>query len=294
VNKSTSYIIVNKKCIPEKQAVIPAVTSGLYYGAGCFETFIADNGKIFKFDEHISRMSRGLDYLGTSENDKISIDLILRQIKTLLEKNQLTNKRCRIRIQASLNEKAGYSRAQDSSLILIITCAESAKHLNPETLIMSETSVVPSSARPVDLKLSNMLHYRQAYREAEAKGSDDALMLNTEGFIAETSIANIFWKSGNTIYTPSAECSILPGIMRNSFIDIIQNRLDLELIEGSYKIEKLLNADQVWITNSAVDFQPVSTLENKSYKVDNDLNSELDHHFQQYKVKHLTDVCAVQ
>jgi branched-subunit amino acid aminotransferase/4-amino-4-deoxychorismate lyase len=84
--------------------------------------------------------------------------------------------------------------------------------VNRLALIISKKGV-PGECRPASLKLSNMLHYRNAFREAADAGADDALMLTVMA-IAESSIANIFWKKENEVYTPSPACDILPGIMR--------------------------------------------------------------------------------
>lgn len=277
------YIILKGSCIPEDKALIPAVTSGLFYGAGCFETFIAENGSIFKYRDHIERLNRGLDYLGISGKERVEGKKILSQIKKLLEKNALSGKRSRIRIQASLADRGGYSIKNDSSIIVLITTEFSQKKSNPRKLILSETSVVPSSARPSELKLSNMLHYRRAYREAQEKGAHDAVMVNVNGFVAESSIANIFWMKDKKIFTPSADCDILPGIMRNSIIEILRDRMQYEVKEGRFSMDELLKADFVWLANSVLEWVPVSDIEKISFEIDEDFFADLEYKLQTYK-----------
>lgn len=282
--------MLNGSCVPEEEATIPAVSSGLYYGAGCFETFIAENGKIFRFDDHIDRLNRGINYLGVSESEIIRGESVLQQINTLVAKNNLSESRSRIRIQVSLAEKGGYSKRNNSSIIVIISSRLAEKKSTPKKLILSETGVVPSSARPSDLKLSNMLHYRQAFREAEEKGADDAVMVNTEGFVAETSIANIFWMKDEKVFTPSNECDILPGIMRHSIIGIIRNKMRYEVIEGTFSLQELTEADFVWLTNSVVEFVPVSEIENISFQTDQHFFSDLRKSFEEYKQENSVNV----
>lgn len=290
MSSSKKYISLNGSCIPEKVAMIPAITSGLYYGAGCFETLVAEENGIFKFDEHIQRLNRGLEYLGVSNEKMIKAESILREIKTLLVNNSLVDKRSRIRIQVSLEEKGGYSISKNASIIVVITADSTEKNPTPRNLILSETSVVPSSAVPGDLKLSNMLHYRQAFREAEGKGADDAIMITEKGFVAETSIANIFWMKDDTIYTPSEECEILPGIMRNSLIEIVKDDLKYELNEGKFTMDELLKADLVWLTNSVLEFVPVAQIENISFKYDEQFLSVLQNKLNRYKKENTTHV----
>ncbi|MDZ7719376.1 MAG: aminotransferase class IV [Balneolaceae bacterium] len=290
MSKPDKYIILNGSIIAEDEAKIPAVSSGLYYGAGCFETFIAENGGIFKFKAHIERLNRGLKYLGVSGKDWVDEDLILKQVKELLEKNGLSNNRSRIRVQVSLNEKGGYLKRDESSLITVISSQIAEKKSDPKKLILSETIVVPSQARPSELKLSNTLHYRQAFREANKKGADDAVMLTVKGSVAETSIANIFWMKDGKVFTPSVHCDILPGIMRNSIIEILNDQLQIDAEEGQFNMDDLLNADFVWLTNSVLEVIPVSDIENISFRVEADFFTLLEKELERYKKENTTYV----
>lgn len=283
MSESVNYIMLDGSCLPEEEAVIPAVTSGLYYGAGCFETFLTENGSIFKFKDHIDRLNRGLKYLGALDKQTIDGELILHQIKTLLAKNNLCESRSRVRIQVSMAEKGGYSKRNDSSIIVIISTKLTTETSDPKKLILSETRVIPSSARPANLKLSNMLHYRQAFRVAVEKGADDAVMMNGKGFIAETSIANIFWMKDDRVFTPSNECDILPGIMRHSIIEIIRNKMPYEITEGKFRMDELMKANSVWLTNSVFEFVPVLEIENTSFRVNHDFFSDLKKKLEMYK-----------
>lgn len=290
MSDSSDHIILNGELIPKSQAAIPAETSGLYYGVGAFETFLCEKGRIFKFYEHVERLHSGLEYLEFSKDKTMDAISILGQIQSLLKKNDLFETDTKIRIQVSLAENQGYSGYQDSSFITIITSAEIKKSYTPQHLILSKTSVVPSSARPARFKLSNMLHYRQAYREAEQKGADDSVMLTTGGFVAETSIANIFWLRKDRVFTPAEECDILPGIMRNSILNIIREKLGYEVNEGNYSMDELMNADSVWLTNSAIGVVPVSKIEDISFNNERNFFSDLSEHLSAYKKENMTDV----
>ena len=290
MSDSLNHIFLNDELVSENKAKIPAVTSGLYYGAGAFETFLSERGNIFKFSDHLSRLNRGLSYLGVSKENYFSERKILDQLKELIKENNLSDKNARVRIQVSLSEKQGYSSGDDMPLISMITATSIQERKEVQSLILAENSVVSTSARPTHLKLSNMLHYRNAYREAEQKGADDAILLNHDGFVAETSIANIFWKKDDVIYTPSDECDILPGIMRNSIIDILRNRMQVPVKEGRFGVDELMEADSIWLTNSTVGFIPVLQIQDTSFKTKNEFLSELEKELPTYKEEYMTDV----
>lgn len=290
MSEPVKYLILNGSCVPEEEAMIPAITSGLYYGAGCFETFLAESGRVFKFDEHIERLNRGLEYLGASSAERVDEEKILSQVKKLLEKNGLSGKRSRIRIQVSLTGKGGYSKRNGLSTVTVISSQIADKKSEPKKLIVSEICVVPSSARPSTLKLSNMLHYRQAFREAQEKDADDAVMVTIDGVVAETSIANIFWIKDEKVFTPSTSCDILPGIMRNSIIEILRNQMEYEVKEGKFSKHELLKADFVWLTNSVLELVPVSDIERTSYRIDEHFFSDLKNELQAHKKENSTHV----
>jgi branched-subunit amino acid aminotransferase/4-amino-4-deoxychorismate lyase len=86
-------------------------------------------------------------------------------------------------------------------------------------------------------------------------------MLNTKGLIAECSSSNIFWRVGNKIYTPSLECDILNGVIRQVIIEKLANSTDYELIECKAKLKALKKADEVFITNSSFKILPVEQIE---------------------------------
>lgn len=262
MNENRSLEYLNGNWIKRGEGVGSYIGAGLFYGAGCFETMLLEEGKIFKFNEHIKRLHDGLCYLGRESQNLPEPDQLRELISELIHKNELKRSRCRVRIQCSLPERR-IEYSTDESVILHITAEKISPSVNPvEKLSRVNTKVVPAVCRPTHLKLSNMLHYRQAYHEAQLRGSDDAVMLNMNNFVAETSKANIFWMKGDQIFTPSAECDILPGIMRNSILDILHYSFkEVTLNEGAFEFLNLANADLIWITNSIMEISAVTSLD---------------------------------
>lgn len=238
------------------------IGAGLFYGAGCFETMLFEEGKIFKFSEHMKRLLDGLRYLGRESKSLPEPDQIREIISELIRKKGVEGSKCRVRVQCSLPDR-GYETLANGPVIIHVTADKITPSGNPNVKLgRVKPKVIPSECRPSHLKLSNMLHYRQAYHEAQLSGSDDAVMLNMNHCVAETSKANIFWMKGDHIYTPSAKCDILPGIMRNSVVDILhQSFKEVYLTEGEFEYSCLADADFIWITNSILEISGVSHLD---------------------------------
>lgn len=98
-------------------------------------------------------------------------------------------------------------------------------------------------------------------RRSKNKGYDGSLFLNYNNEICETSYANIFFRKGNTLYTPHLRCGILPGVMRDDIIKFARST--------GYKVEKsfltlkdIENVDEAFISNSVLAVYPVNNIKN--------------------------------
>ena len=97
-----------------------------------------------------------------------------------------------------------------------------------------------------------------AAREVAAD-ADDALMLNTHGHVASSTIANIFLLRGNELVTPSLDQGILPGIMRRVLLDNAK-KMGSVPVEKTVSLEDLFRADAVFLCNSLRFLRPVTEL----------------------------------
>jgi len=282
-------VSLNGRIVENAYATVQAESDGLYYGAGCFETFTSYSGKFLHLDRHIRRLNGGVSYLAGKDEDMFGQGQIRSEILKLLEANKLSEKRARIRMQVSMADRLGYSPAgiEKTGFSVLITAAAIPERLHKTySLATVETKVVPASCRPVNFKLSNMLHYRQAGIEAKRAGADDALMLTVNGSVAETSIANIFWETDGTIYTPSTSCDILPGVTRGIVLDLVKTHKG-KIIEGEFTLRELKSATTVWICNSIKEIALVSKIDGLTYPTDSTLSRKLHQDFETYKKENL-------
>lgn len=280
------YVSVNGKIAAQEDASVPAVTDGLYYGAGCFETFKSYHGSFLHFDQHIDRLNSGLKFLSGSDDNHYSAEVLRNEILNLLNRNKLSTQEAVIRIQAFIGDRIGYISRDKPQIQTVITSHKLNVPAGTLALDTSANTVVPATCKPAHLKLSNMLHYRQAGITAKNNGADDALMLTVNGIIAETSIANLFWESGSVVYTPSAACDILPGIMRTIVIKLLQ-RMGVQVEEGEYPRSDIMKSRQVWITNSVREVIQVSQIDSQKFNTNTKLVASLEKELKRYKRNHL-------
>ncbi|QUM83931.1 MULTISPECIES: aminodeoxychorismate lyase [unclassified Moritella] len=109
------------------------------------------------------------------------------------------------------------------------------------------------------LKTLNRLDQVMIKQELDANGMADGLVCSTDGYVIETSVANVFWVIGDKIYTPSTKRSGIEGVMKTHILNLL-NKLGLTLKTGDYTITDVLGADEVFITNSVMEVVPVNRI----------------------------------
>lgn len=111
-------------------------------------------------------------------------------------------------------------------------------------------------------KTSNYLENYFLLQTAIGNGFDDVLFTNSKGQITETSKCNIFFVKNGTLYTPNLSCGLLHGIIRSWLIDRA-NACGIKCIIGNFNTENLLDADEVFLTNSAMGIMHTRSIDKK-------------------------------
>ncbi len=101
-----------------------------------------------------------------------------------------------------------------------------------------------------------------AKREALRQGADEAVMLNSDGHVAECTGENIFIYRKGVIYTPAVSECILEGITRDSIIKVARD-LGYTVIEKDITRSELISADEVWMTGTAAEIGPVTMIDGR-------------------------------
>lgn len=281
MNKNSRSIIFDGNLIPVDKPVAPAESRGLMYGDGIFETFRTYSGQIFLLEKHLTRLKAGLNTLDIPAPTDLQIDKLKPLVSELLEKNDLSD--AIIRVQAWRGGKRGYRPDSEARSHFSVTASPCPETFDPPKLVSVDRRRIPSEALPSDCKHSNGINYILAAREAEKKGGDDALMQTSDGWISETTIANIFWNKGDRVFTPSIDCDLLPGITRNIILDLIRQHDSLKLNEGTFELDHILDADSAWICNSVREILPVKQIDEHSLDVNHKAITELKRRFVRFR-----------
>ena len=236
---------------------------GYLLGDGVFDTLVAFNGIPVEGDRHLARLLNQAEQIGiaVAESD-IRTDwqevLSMSDSNACILRTTVTRGRTERGLWPS-TAKAGGAPVRSVS----------ATPWAP-ALIQGSVSLVTSAIRRNDqsptsrLKSTSYLDNILAAREATARGVDDALLLNTHGKVACSTIANVFALTGTRLATPPLNDGVLAGTMRALVLELAAS-VGLSAEERSLMPAELAAGDLLFVTNSVRFLRPVSSLDGKAW-----------------------------
>ena len=262
------FIWSNGKLIPWREATTHVLTHSLHYGMGVFEGIRAyktpKGTAIFRLNEHVKRLFNGTKIF------QITLPYTEAEIRQaiidVVNANQLES--CYIRPLIYIgSEKLGIS-PKGNTIHTIIAAWLWGAYLGEDGLnkgIRVKTSsftrhFVNSSlvrAKASGYYINSIL----ANQEVTANGYDEALLLDTEGYVSEGAGENIFIVKSGKIYTPDL-ASCLDGITRDSVVTIARD-LGIEVIEKRITRDEVYCADEAFFTGTAAEVTPIRELDGR-------------------------------
>lgn len=251
-------ICYNGNFIPAQNAIIHATDRGFRYGDGFFETIKVANGNIVLEEFHRKRIIDAVKLLKYSFKPTVIIEKVFESVLQLCLKNDCI-KSARVRIVFSNGE--GDLFKKDTTINFLIEAAphNTLQQATPLRLGVF-TEMLKSRGRYAALKSTSALIYALAIRHAQENNLDECLILNDNGNIAETAIANIFWIKAGSVYTTPLSEGCIAGVLRSFLLASVKN-----IIEKPCTIAEIKNADEVFITNAVRGVIPVASIEDAVY-----------------------------
>ena len=256
--------------VPLKDANVNIMTHALHYGTGVFEgirgNWSEEQGvvNIFRLREHYERLLQGcrllmLDIPYTADQlCDITVELVERNghrqdiyIRPLAYKSA---------------ELVANLKLQDLESDFALITIPFGNYLGSDTLRCCTSSWrrVDDPMIPARLKISGIyVNSILAKTEATLAGFDEAIILNHDGHVCEGSGENLFLVVDGKMITPALEDNVLPGITRDTVIQLAQSELGLEMVERTVDRSELYLADEVLLTGTAAHLTPVVELDNR-------------------------------
>ncbi|MGN1400778.1 MAG: aminodeoxychorismate lyase [Bacillus sp. (in: firmicutes)] len=249
---------VNGQFVEEAAAVISPFDHGFMYGMGLFETIRVYEGHPFLLDDHIDRMTAGLEEMDIK--NPFSREKWLSLIKELLDVNGISNARVRLNVSAGVGQ-AGLPSGPyyTPSTILFISPLGHA----PDSLAAKKARILELKRDVPFGKSRHKTHHFgnniAAKMELNQHPEDEGIFLTEGGHIAEAITSNIFWVKNEVLYTPSLDTGILPGTSRK-FIMGLAKTMDIPIREGLYSCCELACSEEVFLTNAVQEIVPLEEI----------------------------------
>src|SRR2546423_4733318 len=261
--QETEKIWMNGELVDWADARIHVGSHGLHYGSGVFEGIrayeTAKGTSVFRLSDHLKRLENSARLL------YMDLPYTLEELRAacfeLIGVNGLPE--CYLRPIAFFGYGELGVAATGNPIDVVIMSWPWGTYLGAEGLekgirvkISSWTRVgsnmIPHVAKATGIYLNSML----AVMEANRAGYDEAILLTSDGFIADGSGENGFLVKDGTIYTPDLSASILPGITRDTIIQIAQD-LGYTVVEKQLIRTDLYLADEAFMTGTAAEVTPL-------------------------------------
>lgn len=256
-----NLIFLNDKIVKDTEGLLSTFDRGFLYGDGLFETLRAYEKKLFRLEDHVTRLSNSAQYFNIPF--RYTSQQIRQIIEHLLTENNLKDAYIRMTLSRGLGVNGLIPTGTGTPTFAVHTKPLPAY---PASLYKTGVSLIISRIRrsttcPISChKTLNFLTNYLIKREAAEKGAHDALVLNTDNHIAECAVSNIFIIDKNTVITPSSKANILPGITRKIILELCKEN-GIHASEELFGLERVFGASEVFITNSLMEIMPVSKID---------------------------------
>ena len=260
------YAFFRGQFVPLSEAKIGVMTNSLHYGTAAFEgirgNWNSEQGQLylFRIKEHYQRMYQGCQILKIDlpyTNDELF------QITVELVEKCGFQEDLYIRPFAYKSTEALGVRLHDLECDFLVFAFPWGPYLDTDKARCCVSSwrcpeEVPR-AKLTGLYINNAL----AKTDAIENGFDEAIMLTSDGYVAEGSGENIFLVIDGKLITPASYNDILMGITRDTVIKLAKNELGIETIERPIYRNELYTADECFLTGTAANITPVAEIDRR-------------------------------
>jgi branched-chain amino acid aminotransferase len=261
----TMLVYLNGKLVPKEEAKVSVFDHGYLYGDGIYETLRAYEGALFLLDRHLSRLKHSADSI--SLKLPLPLEGIGAALNETVKANKLSDAYVRIQVSRGPGE-IGLDPALCPEPTTVIV-AKPFKDYPPEhyeegvsVAIVKTRRNHPLALNP-SIKGTNFLNNILAKIESIRAGAYEAVMLNWEGYVAEGTISNLFFVKSGVLSTPSLQTGILEGVTRGLVLDLARKE-KMGTRESLILPEELVDADEVFITNSTIEIMPVTSVDGRA------------------------------
>jgi branched-chain amino acid aminotransferase len=276
---------LNGSVIDEESATVSVRDTGLLHAAGVFTTMRSYGGKVFRLDQHLRRLRDSCEALFIPLQHKDEV--LTRAASEVLERNNLSDARLRLTVTRGLaRQDPLHGLRLEPTAFLTATDLEPY----PQEYYQRGLTVILNDEQklnPYDLqaghKTLNYFSRLAGLREANRRGAGEALWFDVHNYLQSGSISNVFVVKDGRLLTPPTPQEIrdkasatppphsrsatLPGVTRAVVMELAAKE-GIEASPAALTVNDVLDADEVFLTNSIMGVMPVCRIERKAIGAD--------------------------
>jgi len=253
-------VFLNGKYLPEQEAKISIFDRAVTFGDAIYEVAGVLDGKLVDFEHHMQRYFSSLKKL--SMESPLSQSDILQAFRQLVELNQLDEGLVYMQVTRGTAERDFVWPEDIKPTVFMFTQAKAASEneAGRSGVILASTADIRWARR--DIKSVNLLGQVLAKKAAYDAGADEALMIDTEGYVTECGSTSFFIIRDKLILTRPLDNDILPGVTRRAVVALCNNQ-GLRLVEKRFTLEQALTADEAFISAASSYILPVVKIDDQ-------------------------------
>ena len=248
--------VTGRGLVDPVEPVIRADDEGLLRGRAAFETLKVYGGRPFRLEAHLDRLTASAASIGLPAVERRRLQVL---VGLVLPKAVSGDASLR------LVWTAGPARGAPSALALLSDIPdwiEAARERGASAVSLLGVRASAPWLLP-GVKSTSYAVNMAAEAEARRRGADEALFVDGDGIVLEGTVTNVWWRVGDTLFTPALDLGILAGVTRATLMELAPE-CGFSVEEGAYPLARLLESEEVFTSSSVREVMPLVEVDGTS------------------------------
>ena len=248
--------VTGRGLVDPVEPVIRADDEGLLRGRAAFETLKVYGGRPFRLEAHLDRLTASAASIGLPAVERRRLQVL---VGLVLPKAASGDASLR------LVWTAGPARGAPSALALLSDIPDWIEHARERGASAVSLLGVRASAPWLlpGVKSTSYAVNMAAESEAHRRGADEALFVDGDGVVLEGTVTNVWWRVGDTLFTPALDLGILAGVTRATLVELAPE-CGFSVEEGAYPLAQLLESEEAFTSSSVREVMPLVEIDGKT------------------------------
>lgn len=281
--------ILNGRLVDRNEAKVDIEDRGYQFGDGIYEGIRVYQGKMFTFDEHMTRLFRSAKLIDLEM--PYTKDELEEQLNEMITANQLDTGIVYLQISRGTQMPRNHVYLPENEAVLMATSMSAPR--DPAAFEKGVTTITALDDRWLhcDIKSLNLLGNIMAKNKAAKAGADEAILYRDETHVTECSHSNVFIIKNDTLITHPADNFVLNGITRQTILKLAKEH-GIATEERIFSVAELKQADEVFISSVMAEVTPVTAIDGET--IGDGTRGPISEKLEQYFITEIEKTCGIK